>query len=373
MIPLARPVFDKADLKAVEEVLHSGWVAGQGPRNVVLSEKFSEYLGVKHSVPMVNCTAALHLALLSLGIGKDDEVLVSDFTFPATGHSVLYVGGQPIFVDAELDSYNLSLEDIESKISERTKAIIAVHAFGNPVDMDELLKLSHEYCIPVIEDAACAAGSIYHGHHVGTFGAIGCFSLHARKILTTGEGGIFVTNDDKLATKAKSLANFGIRSAYQREQGDDLLIPEFVEVGYNYKLSDIAAGLAISRLDKLKASIDRRNEVARVYDDLFENTDCILVQQTLQNSTHSYQSYVVTLETSKTRSIVYSKMKENGIQTQIGTYSSVCQPVYGRNQSECPNSVKLFNQTLAIPIFDTITDDEIHKVAAALKKAVTEI
>ena len=186
-IPLAKPFFDEEELLELQQVLDSGWVS-QGPKVKEFEDAISNYLGAKHVIAVSNCTAGLHLSLLALGIGKGDEVLVPDFTFPATGHSVLYCGATPIFIDADLQTYNLDVNKIEEKITENTKAIIPVHTFGQPANMDKVKRIAEKYDLFIVEDAACALGAKWNDSFVGTIGDLGCFSLHARKEITTGEG-----------------------------------------------------------------------------------------------------------------------------------------------------------------------------------------
>ncbi|MDG6220369.1 MAG: DegT/DnrJ/EryC1/StrS family aminotransferase, partial [Candidatus Thermoplasmatota archaeon] len=207
--PLARPYFDSVELDAIKEVLETGWVA-QGPKGNVFEKTVAEYTGAKHAVAVSNCTAALHLALLSLGIRKGDEVLVADFTYPATGHSVVYCGAKPVFVDVDARTYNIDPEKAKELITDKTKAIIPVHTFGQPADMAPILELAEKNDIAVVEDAACALGAKYGSKFAGTMGKIGCFSFHARKGITTGEGGMVVTESKSVADLVRKLAVFGI-------------------------------------------------------------------------------------------------------------------------------------------------------------------
>lgn len=195
-IPLLRPYFDSEELAEIKRVLDSGWVS-QGPKVKEFEDKITEYLGVKYAIAVTNCTSALHLALLSIGVKGGDEVLVADFTFPATGHAVLYCGAKPVFIDIDLKTYNIDPVLIEDKITDKTKAIIPVHTFGQPAEMDEIIEIAEDYNLKVIEDAACALGAKYKNKFAGTIGDTGCFSFHARKGVTTGEGGMVVTDKKK--------------------------------------------------------------------------------------------------------------------------------------------------------------------------------
>jgi dTDP-4-amino-4,6-dideoxygalactose transaminase len=273
-IPLLRPYFDSEELEEIQKVLDSGWVT-QGPKVKEFEDKIAEYLGVKYAIAVTNCTSALHLALLSLGIKKDDEVLVADYTFPATGHAVLYCGANPIFVDVDLKTYNLNPELIKEKISDKTKAIIPVHTFGQPAEMDAIMEIAEDHNLKVIEDAACALGAKYKNKFAGTIGDIGCLSFHARKGITTGEGGMAVTNNKDLADKIRNLSVFGMTSAWAREKSDEFYIPEFTELGYNYKMSDISAAVGVAQLKKLDRIIERKRELAKYWDEKLEETDFI--------------------------------------------------------------------------------------------------
>ena len=254
-IPLARPYFDSEESSEVQKVLSSGWVT-RGKQVGELEKKIAGYLGIKYAVTLINCTSALHLALLSLGIKKGDEVLVSDYSFPATALAVLYCGAKPRFVDISPITYNIDPSKIEKKITKKTKAIIPVHAFGYPAEMNSIIKIASKHGLMVIEDAACALGAKYKKKFAGTIGDIGCFSLHGRKGITTGEGGIAVTNNKALAEKIMSLSTYG---------ADKGPIPRFTRVGYNYKMSDITASIGLSQLKKLRSIIKKKNQLAKCW------------------------------------------------------------------------------------------------------------
>lgn len=273
-IPLLRPYFDSDEIEELQKVLDSGWVS-QGPKVKEFEAKIAEYLGVKYAVAVTNCTAALHLALLSTGLKKGDEVLVADYTFPATGHAVLYCGAKTVFCDADSKTYNINPELIAEKITDKTKAIIPVHTFGQPAEMTAILALTEEHNLRVIEDAACALGARYNNKFAGTVGDIGCFSFHARKGITTGEGGMVVTNNKNFAEKIRNLSVFGMTSAWDREKSDRFFIPEFTELGYNYKLSDISAAVGVAQIRKLDKIIERKREIAKYWDEKLEEIELI--------------------------------------------------------------------------------------------------
>lgn len=369
-IPLLRPYFDSEEIEEVQKVLDSGWVS-QGPKVKEFENKVEEYLCVRYAVAVTNCTAALHLSLLSLDIGKSNEVLVGDYTFPATGHAVLYCGATPIFVDIDSKTYNINPELIEEKITEKTKVIIPVHTFGQSSDMGKIIKIANQYDLRIIEDAACAFGSKYKDEFVGTLGDIGCFSFHARKGITTGEGGMVVTNDKKLAEKIRQLSVFGMQTAWDREQSS-FIIPTFTDIGYNFKMSDITAAIGVAQLRKLDKIIEKKGELAKYYDEKLREIELIESPFVSKDVKHVYQSYVALLDKSIDRNKLIEKLGEVGIQTQIGTYASHIQPVY-HSKDTCPNSLDVFNRALALPMYYDLTDKNIDIVAINLKKILKEL
>lgn len=370
-IPLAKPYFDIEELDEIKTVLDSGWVS-QGPKVKEFEQKCANYLGVKYAVAVNNCTAALHLALLSNGIKKGDDVLVADFTFPATGHSVLYCGAKPVFIDVDQKTYNIDPESIEEKITAKTKAIIPVHTFGQPAEMEKIIKIARNYDLKVIEDAACAFGAKYEDKHAGTIGDVGCFSFHARKGITTGEGGMVVTDDKTMAEKIRYLSVFGMTSAWDREKSDKFIIPEFTQAGYNYKMSDITAAVGVAQLRKLDKIIERKKELAKYWDEKLEDIEFILHPYVSKNVKHIFQSYVSIVDKRINRNKIIEKLMKKGIQTQIGTYASHIQPVYDF-KGKCPNSLEIYNKSLALPMYYILEENDIDTVASALKNVMEEL
>lgn len=370
-IPLSRPYFDYEELREVNEVLNSGWVS-QGPKVKEFETKITDYLGVKYAVAVTNCTSALHLALLSIDIKEGDEVLVADFTFPATGHSVLYCGAKPIFVDVDLKTYNINPELIEEKITDKTKAIIPVHTFGQPAEMDAIMEIAEDYNLKVVEDAACALGAKYKNKYAGTIGDIGCFSFHARKGITTGEGGMVVTDNKNLVDKIRKLSVFGMISAWDREKSDKLIIPEFAELGYNYKMSDITAAVGVAQLRKLDKIIERKRAIAMHWDEKLQEMEFIEPPYATENVKHIYQSYVALVDKRININKLIETLMKKGIQTQIGTYASHIQSVYN-SEDKCPNSLEIFNRSLALPMYYILKEEDIDMAALYLKKALEEL
>jgi len=373
-IPLTRPSFGDEEIDAVRAVLESGWVAGQGPRGTELEARFAARCEVGHAIAVANCTAALHLSLLALGVGPADEVLVADYTYPATGHAVAYTGARPVFVDVLPDTWTVAPDAAAELVGPRTRGIVAVDAFGQCADYDALRELADRNGLFLIEDAACSVGATYRHRPAGSLADIACFSLHARKGITSGEGGIVVTGDAALADAARKLSCFGIESAYARQGGadtGDLPVPVFEQLGYNYKLSDIQAAIAAVQFDRLDEFLAARRHVAARYRDLLENVDGITLPVVAADRDHTWQSYVLTLDTSVPRGPFVASLRAAGVQANIGTFASHVQPVYGERPS-CPVSADLFARHVAIPMYAGLRDADVERVAAAVRDAVTE-
>jgi perosamine synthetase len=368
--PLTRPYFDAEEIAQIQEVLDSGWVS-QGPKVKELEDKLATYLKIHYAISTTNCTSALHLALLALGIGESDEVLVADFTFPAAGHAVLYCKAKPVFIDVDPKTYNMDPNLLEERLTTRTRAIIPIHTFGQPADMSAIMEIAKRHGLKVVEDAACALGAKYKNRYAGTMGDIGCFSFHARKNMTTGEGGMVITRSEELARKMRSLSIFGMTSAWERERAGKIVIPEFIELGYNYKMSDITAAIGVAQMGKLDKLIARRRSLAQYWDKKLESIELIKPPFCSEKVLHVYQSYVALVDRNVNRNLLMQKLLQQGIQTQIGTYASHIQPVYF-SQQRCPNSLDIFHRTLALPIYYTLKEEDIDFIAMHLKKTLPE-
>lgn len=351
-IPLTKPWFTADELNEIRSVLHSGWVSN-GPKCTEFEDAVKNFTGAPHAVAVSSCTAALHLALKSLGIGSGDEVIVADFSFPATGLSVLHAGATPVFCDVDRNTYNIDPDKIEKCITKNTKAIIPVHTFGNPCEMDKIMEVARHYGLFVIEDAACALGSTYRNTHMGLFGDVGCFSFHARKGITTGEGGMIITKSEFIATYIRKMSMFGVESAYNRKSQ-----PVFMKAGYNYKMSDIAAAVGVSQMKKLPDIIKKKRKLAMVYRGLFEGGDIIIPQIYPIGGEHVYQSFV---GTTKERDLMISRLASRGIETGIGTYAQHCQAVFN-SSNKCVNSETLFRNTISLPIYYEMTEEDIYYI-----------
>ncbi len=369
-IALGQPTFGAEELAAVGEVLKSGWVAGQGPVAKDFEKRFATLCGTTSSIVLNNCTAALHLAVQALGAGPGDEVIVADYTFPATGHAVRYTGAEPVFADVRADIWTVDPAAVEAAVTPRTVGVIAVDAFGMPADYDELRAITDKHGIWLLEDAACSAGATYKDRPTGSLADAACFSFHGRKGITAGEGGAITTDNDDLLAQARKMHFFGIESAFSRAGSTDLPVPVFDELGWNYKMSEIAAAVVSAQLDRLPDLLAARRRVAAGYAELLADLPEVQLPTEPTDRQTVWQSYVLTLAPGINRGQVASYLRNHGVQCNIGTYASHVQPVYGP-QPECPVSADIFARHLAIPMHANLTDDHVQTVATAVRQAAT--
>jgi len=363
-IRLCKPYLgDKESLMALlEEVLDSGFLV-QGKYVAQFEQEVAAYLRVNHAIAVSSGTAALHLSLIALGIGPGDEVIIPAYTFPATANVVELVGAKPVLVDVDLNTFNIQVEKIEEAISSNTKAIIPVHLFGNPADMDLIIKLANTYGLAVIEDAAGAMGSEYRGKKCGTFGSFGCFSFHPRKIITTGEGGMVATNDDNLAGRVRSLRNHGIKTTDIHH--------DFITAGFNYRMNEVEAVLGLIQAREIEKIVSGRQKLAGLYMDFLQGIPGIIFQKTLPNSKTVWQAFVIRFKDRSVDTILVTFQKA-GIEANIGTYSihllQYYQNKYSYKSLDYPNTSKLHLESLALPFYNNIPPADIKRVTAKLKE-----
>lgn len=359
-IYLARPCIDERELEAVKKVLESRYLT-EGPMTAEFEKKFAEYCEAKYGIATTSCSTALELALRTLGIRKGDEVIVPDFTYPVTSFVVSLVGATPVLVDVEISSYNVTAEKIEEAITDRTKAVIPVSLFGNPLDED-VYKLKDEYGLYVIEDAACSAGAMLNGKKIGSQADMTCFSFHPRKVITTGEGGMITTNSKEFAEKARSLKRFGMRSVNGQIR--------FVEVGTNYKMSDILAAIGLVQFEKIEDIIKARIEKAKVYAELLEKVDGIKPPEVRPNTRHTFQSYVCYVEKEGMRDKIRQELARKGIESQIGTYCLHLEPAFRdvKRVGNLENSEKLYYNLITLPLHHELTLEQQEMICKIIKE-----
>jgi dTDP-4-amino-4,6-dideoxygalactose transaminase len=368
-IPLVHASLGGQELAAVAEVFSSGWPAGQGPRGKALERDLAERYGVGGAVALSNCGAALHLALLALGVQPGDEVIVADYTFPAPAHAVRYVGAAPVFADVRPDTGTIDPRVVADLVGPRTAGVIAVDTVGLPADYAELKSITDRHGLFLIEDAACAVGATYQGREAGALAPVACLSFHGRKGITSGEGGALLTADPALAADARLRSSFGIGSIFEAALVVGLPIPEFTEIGYNYKLSDIAAAILQVQFSRIGELLDRRRTIAAHYAGLLADQELVTLPHVPPDRTHAWQSYLLTLDPGVDRAGVAADLRAQGLGCGHGTWACHLQPVY-KTKQRCPVSADLFQRTLAIPMHAELTMNQVERVAEVLRTAL---
>ncbi|GEK21659.1 DegT/DnrJ/EryC1/StrS family aminotransferase [Cellulomonas xylanilytica] len=370
VVPLGQPTVGSEELDAIAEVFASGWLSGAGPACKAFEADFAAVSGTQHVLATSNCGSALHLGLDVLGAGPGDEVIVGDYTFPATGHSVMWTGATPVFADVRPDIWSADPAAVEAAITERTVGIVAVDVFGQPADYDELRAIADRHGLWLMEDAACSAGATYKGRPAGSLADVATFSFHGRKGITAGEGGALTTDRDDLAAHARKLHTYGIEPALSREGARELPVPSFDEAGYNYRLSDVAAAIMRVQVRRLPELLASRRRAAAGYAELLGDLDLVTLPAALDDREHPWQSYVLTLDPSLDRGAVALELRARGVQCNFGTYASHLQPVYGGRQN-LPVSADLFARHLAVPMHANLTDAQVERVSDVVRDVVT--
>lgn len=367
VLRLASPHFSEEAIRAVEGVLRAGMLV-QGEWVARFEGALAEHLAVPHVVVVSSGTAALHLALMGVGLGPGDEVIVPAFTFPATANAVVVGGGRPVLVDVQPHDLCLDVSKIESAVTPRTRAIMPVHEFGQSADMDGILAVAAKHGLEVIEDAACAFGTQYGGRPVGSLGRCGCFSFHPRKALTTGEGGAITTSDSALATRLRELRNHGIRSAI-----DGL---DFVAAGLNYRLTEFQAALGFHQLTDFEAGIERRIHQAGIYNEQLADVAGLGLPAAIPGRRAVFQTYHVLLPHSADRAAIIAVLRQQGVESNLGAQALNClsffRKKYGYTPESHPVATRAFRHGLALPIGPHCTDGDVVRVATALRAALSQ-
>lgn len=373
MIRLTVPSIAEDDLQAVSRVLRSGFLV-QGEQVAAFERAVADLVGSKEAIAVSNCTAALHLSLLSLGVGAGDLVVVTAYSYVATANVIELCGARPVFVDIQPDTFNIDPAQLSETLASlmnsaetapRVKAILPVHTFGQMADMPAILEIAGRYNLPVIEDAACALGASLDGQQAGLWGHLGCFSFHPRKAVTTGEGGVITTEDPELARKLRALRNHG--------QDSTSASPDFIMPGFNYRLTEFQAALGLTQLGKLERIIEARRRAASLYDRLLARTS-LQAPVIAQGSKHVYQSYVALLpaEAASQRAELIRDLKAQGIETNIGTWHmplvTYFQRAYGYRAGDFAVADEVFARALTLPLHETISSSEQEEVVSAIEK-----
>ncbi len=377
LIGYGRQYIDHADIQAVVDTLKSPALTC-GPKITELEKKLCEVTGAKYAVAVSNGTAALHIAAMAAGIGPGDEVIVSPITFAASANCVLYCGGTPVFADINPKTYNINPTSIREKITEKTKAIVAVDFTGQAVELDEIRKICEEYNLILIEDAAHSIGTKYNGKPVGSIADMTTFSFHPVKTVTSGEGGAVTTNDEELYRKLRLYPTHGITRDLDEMQNpsDAGWYYEQVDLGYNYRMTDIQAALLLSQLEKLPAFSARRKEIVKRYDEVFGAMPEIMVQQEIPESDTTRHLYILRLNTELLtcdRREFFDALRAENIGTQVHYIPVYWHSYYeklGYQKGLCPEAEKLYSEILSIPLFFAMRDEDVEDVITAVKKLI---
>ena len=370
---IAQPTLGEEEWQAMKAPIESGWVT-QGPKVGEFEKLFAERHQVTHALACTSATTALHLALVALGIGEGDEVIVPSFTWIATANVVLYCGATPVLCDIDLKSFNMDAEDVARKLTGKTKAIITVHLFGLCADMDAIKAAAPG--IPIIEDAACAAGAAYKGVPAGGLGELGCFSFHPRKSITTGEGGMVTTNNDIHGEMVNMLRNHGASiSEEQRHHGaKPFILPDFNILGFNYRMTDLQGAVGIVQMGKLDRLIDERHKAAMAYNESLAGIDWIQTPEITEDFKHGWQSYILLIDESKSpmsRNDMMEELQEQGVSTRPGTHAihmlGYYSNKYGYKPDDLPNSKRANDCTMAIPLHNRMSAEDYKYVESSIK------
>jgi len=361
MIKLIKPYisFDEVEPE-FREIFESGWFTG-GRHVAAFADKIKSYTAARHAFLSTSATTALWMCLRLLEIAPGDEVIVSDFSFPATANVVEDVGATPVFADVSMDTFNMLPEELEQKITPQTKAVIFVDALGNPSGIHVIKEICQEHGIPLIEDAACAIGSSEHGVRCGAISDLTCFSFHPRKLLTTGEGGAITTDNDDWAKKLKIKLAHG--AVVENGKFD------FVDYGYNFRMTELQAVMGIRQIAKLDAIVKDRNQIRDAYTRELEPLR-FRAQRTTQGVVHNVQSLVFRVPAGSDRDTIITRLKQEGIETTLGTYCLSCTTYYRRVYGDVrPNAERLQKSTITLPCFEGV---DVMRVCAAISSVLND-
>lgn len=372
MIPYGRQTIEEDDIQAVVDVLRSDYLT-TGPKIAEFEKMVADYVGAKYAVAISNGTSALHAACFAAGIQPGDEVITTPLTFAASSNCVLYCGGTPVFADVDLKTYNIDPEDIRRKITDKTKAIIAVHLAGQPCDMDEIHKIAKEHDLLVIEDGAHALGSVYKGKKVGTLSDMTTFSFHPVKPITTGEGGMIVTDNEEFYQKMMLFRSHGITCDENlMTRNDGSWFYQQLDLGYNYRITDIQCALGCSQMRKLDRFLARRKEIVTRYNEAFADCENIIIPYQLPETESGWHLYIVQVKNCDRRK-VFEALREHGIAVNVHYIPVYLHPYYqehGYKDVHCRNAEEVYSHIISLPLYPTLTEEQQQYVIETLKYVI---
>jgi perosamine synthetase len=377
-IPVARPFVGSEEETAVLEVLRSGWLS-QGPRVAEFEKQFAEFVGAKHAIAVSSCTTALHLALVAAGIGAADEVLCPSLSFIATANSVRYVGATPVFVDIDPATFNIDPNRVEESITPRTRAILVVHQIGLPAALTEILEIARRRNLMVIEDAACAIGSVYQGQRIGLpHSFVACFSFHPRKILTTGEGGMLTTSDEKVAIRLRHLRQHAMTTSdLTRHKSQTVMSESYDEVGYNYRMTDVQAALGVVQLGRVDGFVARRRSLAARYSAELARLGWLMPPYEPSDRRHNFQSYMARLrpDAPVSRDALMQGLLDRGVSTRRGVMASHREAPYRdpRWDKQLSQTNAVTDESIILPLFHQMSEEQQTYVIECIREIGTAV
>ncbi len=378
MLVFGKPLIGEEELDEVRETLLSGWI-GTGPRVAHFEEAFKAYKGAAHAAAVNSCTAALHIALIASDIGPGDEVITTPMTFAATANTIVHSGATPVFADCDPVTMNIDPAAVERAITSRTRAVLPVHFAGRPCDMDSLMAIAREHDLVVVEDCAHAVESVYHGRPVGTIGDVGCFSFYVTKNLTTGEGGMLLSDSEELVSNAKTLALHGMtRDAWRRFSDSGYRHYEVVNAGFKYNMMDLQAAIGLHQLTRLEAGHERRRQIWERYDDAFADLPCRTPPSPEADTVHAYHLYTLLIDIDalgRSRDDVLQELTVRNIGVGVHYVALHLQPFYRRllgcQPEDYPNALHISDRTVSIPLSPSLTDDDVEDVIVAVRSVLS--
>jgi perosamine synthetase len=360
MIPISKPFLSSEEAQSAYDTVMTGWVT-QGPRVEEFENEFAKLTGAKYAVAVSNCTTALHFSLIVSGVGRGDEVICPSLSYIATANSIRYVGAKPVFAEV-CNDYNLDVRDIENRITKNTKAILLVHQMGMPANIDEVKNICKKHSLKLIEDAACAIGSSFKNKMIGSHSDLVCFSFHPRKVITTGDGGMITTSRLDYYERLKKLRQHGMSvNDRVRHLSKKVIFEKYEELGYNYRLTDIQAAVGIEQLKKLKEIVQRRREIASIYNNAFKSIQCIDLPKDNRDSISNFQSYSIILKKNCPikRDELMQKLLDHGIATRKGIMLAHKEEAYSDfDFKNLEHSEFLSNNSIILPLYVPMSKNE---------------
>ena len=376
-LPFARPDLDGSELAEIREALDSGWVT-TGPKTKQFESAFASVVGAKHAIAVNSCTAAIHLALESIGLKQGDEVITTPYTFAATAEVIRYFDARPVLVDVEPEFFNIDPARIEAALTERTKAILPVHIAGLPAELGRMHEIAQRRGIPVIEDAAHAFPAMYRGKMVGALSDVTCFSFYATKTITTGEGGMICTENEALAERCRIMALHGIsKDAWKRYTAEGSWYYEIIAPGYKYNMTDVAAAMGIAQLRKARKMYERRKEIAQAYTRAFSQIGELQIPGDRADAQHAWHLYMLRLNLDRlriNRAGFMEELKKRNIGASVHFIPLHVHPYYrdtfGYRPEDLPVAYREYMREVSLPIFSKMSDDDVQSVVDAVTAIV---